>query len=108
MCVYVCHCVRVCVCVCVCVCAQVFSKNLSELETWEMLQPRVAEKNRALRDIQQRTNEVKLEQERIGAEKQQYEDQIRSLSVFWGFFWFMFVSCLYVVWLHGAPHKCHS
>ena len=100
MCVCVSLCACVCVCVCVCVCAQVFSKNLSELETWEMLQPRVAEKNRALRDIQQRTNEVKLEQERIGAEKQQYEDQIRSLS-FWGFFvvyvCFLFVCCV-VAW----------
>lgn len=59
---------------------QGFRNELGKLEKPESLTPKIAEKNARCREIQHEINRLAQQQRELGAEKQQYEDQIRSRS----------------------------
>ena len=57
---------------------QGFRNELGKLEKPESLTPKITEKNTRCRGIQHEINRLAQQQRELGAEKQQYEDQIRG------------------------------
>ena len=65
---------------CACHHYQSYKSELEKLEPPETIQPRIAEKNARMREIQREIGKIGTEQQSLHMERQQHDDQIRRES----------------------------